>query len=140
MTHHLHIALNVADLERSTEFYRRVFDLAPDKQTDSYVRFTVADPALVLSLNVEEAPSADSRVAHFGLRLDSASVLEAARQRLQRAGLVQREERQIHCCHAVQNKVWVEDPDGNEWELYEMVQDLQPGEPVPEKASRGCCS
>jgi len=138
MTHHLHIALRVRDLAASEAFYRGVFDLAPDKLTDDYARFTLADPPLVLSLNRGTGEGAESRVSHFGLRLDSASVLAAYRQRLQRAGLIEREEHAVHCCHAIQDKVWVTDPDGNEWELYEMLHDLRPGEPVPQ-ATAGCC-
>lgn len=136
--HHLHIALNVRSLEDSVAFYAHVFGLEPDKEAPGYARFTIPDPALVLTLNAKKKVIQGERVSHLGVRLASREVLEGVRDRLQEAGLVQREEHEVLCCHAVQEKVWVTDPDGNQWEFYELLQDLDPSAPAP-RGRGGCC-
>ena len=137
--HHLHIALNVQDLEKSIAFYRDVFDLDPDKRTATYARFNVDNPALVLSLNTKKKVSSGERVSHLGVRLEADGTLEAFRGRMQTAGLVTKEEQQVLCCHAIQDKVWIQDPDGNHWEFYELLEDLDPAAPAKEGQPRGCC-
>jgi hypothetical protein len=39
------------------------------------------------------------------------------------AGLYTRDEMQTNCCYALQDKTWVRDPDGNEWEAFVVLQD-----------------
>ena len=82
----VHVALNVRDLAKSIEFYRKLFDLEPAKV---------------------------------------------------RTGLITRDEMQTDCCFATQDKAWVLDPDGNEWEIFVVLKDN-----LPEKveASTSCCS
>jgi hypothetical protein len=46
----------------------------------------------------------------------------ALRERWQEAGLLPRDEMQTNCCHAVQDKAWVSDPDGNEWEVFVVLE------------------
>ncbi len=46
-----------------------------------------------------------------------------AGDRLARQGLATRDESQVTCCFAVQDKVWVEDPDGAPWEVYTVLAD-----------------
>lgn len=54
-------------------------------------------------------------------------------------------EEQVTCCWAVQNKVWLTDPDGHRWEIYtvtdeqtERAEDTACCEPEP-TAQGGCC-
>jgi len=44
--------------------------------------------------------------------------------RVRAAGLAVREEMGVDCCHANQDKFWVTDPDGLEWEVYHLNHDL----------------
>jgi hypothetical protein len=30
---------------------------------------------------------------------------------------------QTNCCYAIQDKTWVTDPDGNEWEVFVVLED-----------------
>jgi hypothetical protein len=39
------------------------------------------------------------------------------------AGLLTRDEMQTNCCYALQDKTWVRDPDGNEWEVFVVLED-----------------
>ena len=33
---------------------------------------------------------------------------------------------QTNCCYAIQDKTWTQDPDGNEWEVFVVLQDHLP--------------
>ena len=44
------------------------------------------------------------------------------------AGLTTRDEMKTTCCYAVQDKTWVSDPDGNEWEVFVVLEDNLPEE------------
>jgi hypothetical protein len=47
----------------------------------------------------------------------------AIRERWTEAGLLTRDEMQTNCCYALQDKTWVRDPDGNEWEVFVVLED-----------------
>ncbi|MAB78462.1 MAG: hypothetical protein CMJ89_03820 [Planctomycetes bacterium] len=136
--HHLHIALNVQDLGLSVEFYSAIFNTRPDKRTGSYARFTLENPALVLALNLKAKVRSGERVPHFGFRLEPDGTFSGIHERLLERGLLRKREQGVLCCHAVQNKLWVRDPDGNNWEFYEVLQDLTPQEAAGD-GRRGCC-
>jgi catechol 2,3-dioxygenase-like lactoylglutathione lyase family enzyme len=60
---------------------------------------------------------------HLGVEVaDPAEVAEAS-GRLSAEGLDTVNEEQTTCCHAVQDKVWVQDPDGAPWEVYVVLVD-----------------
>jgi hypothetical protein len=46
------------------------------------------------------------------------------------------------CCYAVQDKVWVEDPDGAPWEVYTVLADDPDAAPNAGKPGTGgaCCA
>ena len=37
--------------------------------------------------------------------------------------MLTRDEMQTSCCYALQDKTWVRDPDGNEWEVFVVLED-----------------
>jgi hypothetical protein len=48
---------------------------------------------------------------------------------------------QTTCCYAVQDKVWVHDPDGAPWEVYTVLADAPPGpHAVPSAGGAECCA
>ena len=150
MTHRMHVALNVADLERSKRFYEDLFGLAPDKGRKGYIRFQLPDPALTLTLNLPGPDDGDvvpGTLSHLGIRLAERSELEAAHGRLAAAGYPLKEEEGTNCCFAIQDKFWIQDPDGNSWEYYLLLDDA-PDESASEAADKsspdgsdggGCC-
>lgn len=117
-----HLALNVRDVERSTEFYKKMLGLEPSKVRKGYAKFDVQNPPLNLTLN-EAAFKERGALSHLGIQVaETADVLAMREQWIER-GLATREEMQTNCCYALQDKAWVQDPDGNEWEVFVVLQD-----------------
>ena len=68
----------------------------------------------------------------------------AAHARLESEGLTTATEDDVACCYARQDKVWVDAPDGEPWEIYTVLDDVEmPNDELccgsaPESAAR-CC-
>ena len=117
-----HVAINVRDVEQSIGFYRKLFGVAPSKVRPGYAKFDVQSPPLNLTLN--ERPFTDKgALYHIGIQVASTADVLAMRDRWQAAGLATREEMQTVCGYALQDKSWVQDPDGNNWEVFGVHQD-----------------
>lgn len=122
-----HLALNTANFDRSVAFYRAFFGIEPVKHKPGYAKFDLAEPPLNLTLNQSAQAIQPGALNHLGVQVaDTAAVLAAA-QRLKESGLATFEEHDTDCCYALQDKVWVQDPDGNRWEVFVVkVGDTQP--------------
>jgi len=117
-----HLALNVRDVERSIEFYRKMLGIEPSKVRTGYAKFDVQNPPLNLTLN--QNPFGErGALSHLGIQLGSTDDVLAMRQKWLDAGLNTRDEMQTNCCYAVQDKTWTQDPDGNEWEAFVVLED-----------------
>ncbi|HKQ53500.1 MAG TPA: ArsI/CadI family heavy metal resistance metalloenzyme [Pyrinomonadaceae bacterium] len=120
-----HVAINVRSVERSVEFYSRMLGLEPSKHRTGYAKFDVESPPLNLTLN--ERPFADSgALFHMGIQVASTDEVLRMRERWKVAGLETRDEMGIVCGYALQDKSWVTDPDGNEWEVFVVHKDNLP--------------
>ena len=117
----LQLALNVSDIDEAVEFYGRLFGVEPHKRRPGYANFEVTEPPLKLVL-FEQAEVGD-RLNHLGVEVGAPAEVAAAVDRLAAAGLATRQEEATECCHAVQDKVWVTDPDGASWEVYAILDD-----------------
>jgi catechol 2,3-dioxygenase-like lactoylglutathione lyase family enzyme len=128
-----HLALNVRNVERSLEFYRRMLGIEPSKVRTGYAKFNIENPPLNLTLN--EVPFNErGALSHLGIQVASTDDVLAMREKWIEAGLVTKDEMQTDCCYATQDKTWVRDPDGNEWEAFVVLKDN-----LPEKANAGVC-
>ena len=114
------LALNVADLDQAVDFYSRVFGVEPNKRRPGYANFAVPDPPLKLVLF--EAPGATERLNHLGVEVETTDEVGQAAARFSEAGLATANEDATTCCYAVQDKVWVDGPDGP-WEWYAVLAD-----------------
>jgi len=119
------LALRVADLEGSIEFYSKLFDAAPAKRRPGYANFAIAEPPLKLVL-LEGRPGDETRMDHLGVEVESADLVTAAATRLAEGGLDTRVEDNTTCCYAVQDKVWVTGPGNEPWEVYTVTADARP--------------
>jgi catechol 2,3-dioxygenase-like lactoylglutathione lyase family enzyme len=126
-----HIALNVASVGASVEFYKGLFGIEPLKVRPGYAKFDVQNPPLNLSLNEGEHPGPGA-LSHMGLQVATTEDVHAIRNRWESEGLRPRDEMQTSCCYALQDKAWVRDPDGNEWEVFTVLADV-------EQSNNSCC-
>lgn len=113
-----HVSLNVTDIEKSVAFYRAMFGVAPVKHKADYAKFDLANPPLNLTLNLAENVQQGGALSHLGVQVESSNDVQAAIHRFKEAGLALFEEKDTDCCYALQDKVWVTDPDGNRWEVF----------------------
>ena len=120
-----HLSLNVRNVEQSIGFYRKLLGIEPSKVRTGYAKFDVQNPPLNLALN--EAPiTSRGALSHLGIQVASTDDVLAMKQKLSDAGLLTRDEMQTNCCYAIQDKTWVRDPDGNEWEVFVVLKDNLP--------------
>lgn len=129
------LALNVADIEAAVEFYSRLFDAEPAKRRPGYANFAIADPPLKLVL-IEHSEDRGVGVAgalnHLGVEVETPEEVQAATARLTGEGLEPEVQQSTTCCYAVQDKAWVDDPDGAPWEVYTVLAD------APAETGLGC--
>lgn len=116
-----HVSLNVSDIDASVAFYEAAFGVSASKRREGYAKFDLQDPAL--NLTMVQAPRTGLNASHFGVQVASTEDVAIAKQRFEAAGLKTRSEENTSCCYAVQDKVWVEDPDGNAWEVFVVKAD-----------------
>ncbi len=136
-----HLSLNVSDVDTSVAFYEKAFGVKASKRRPGYAKFDLDAPSL--NLTMQEAPRTGVNASHFGIQVASSEDVAAAWARFKSAGLVTTTEENTSCCYALQDKVWVEDPDGNAWEVFVVKGEAAVmGEgPVLEKQAGGaaCC-
>ncbi len=137
-----HISLNVKNVKESVEFYKRLFGIEPMKFIRSnandhsalnenegprigYAKFEVEDPALNFVLN--EVPYAQGgSLSHLGIQVASTNDVLETRARWIESGLLTADEMKVDCCYALQDKTWTRDPDGNEWEVFVVLENTEP--------------
>jgi len=125
------LALNVGDLDEAVTFYSKLFATEPAKRRPGYANFVVVEPALKLVLI--EGGGEPGTLNHLGVEVASAGEVSDARRRLEAEGLTTAVEDGVACCFALQDKVWIDAPDGEPWEIYTVLGDV-------EAPPAGCCS
>jgi catechol-2,3-dioxygenase len=149
-----HVALNVRSVVNSTAFYTKMLGIEPSKVRTGYAKFDVQNPPLNLTLN-EVAFKERGALSHLGIQVASTDDVLTMRQKWTDSGLITRDEMQTNCCYATQDKSWVRDPDGNEWEVFVVLKDNLPetapcecgdkvveadNQPTVEVSSANCCA
>jgi catechol 2,3-dioxygenase-like lactoylglutathione lyase family enzyme len=144
----VHIHMRVSDLAKSRDFYERLFGAGPVKEKPGYVKFLPDWAPVNLALS-QARPGSDGAIDHVGVQVVSTDVVLSQLGRVKAAGLAVREEMAVDCCHANQDKFWVQDPDGVEWEVYHLNYDLDEEATqaapsaraggLPLVAAGGCC-
>lgn len=133
----LHVALNVSNLEQSKQFYETLFGLSPAKERPQYAKFEPQDPSVNLTLNeTGSAVILEGGASHYGIQVKSVAEVHAAIERFKAANIETITEEETTCCYAVQDKVWVVDPDGHKWEIFVVLEADVKDELY---AKSGCC-
>jgi len=130
------LALNVSDLEQAVGFYSKLFGAEPAKRRPGYANFAIDEPPLKLVLF--EGAGTGGTLNHLGVEVPTANDVKTATTRLSGEGLPTLIEDEVECCYAVQDKVWVSDPDGARWEFYTVLGDSTSIGPA-EKGACNCC-
>lgn len=123
------LALNVSDLNAAITFYSELFGAPVHKRRPGYANFVVADPPLKLALFevADRGIGVPGALNHIGVEVSESERVGAADARLETAGLDVRRESAVVCCHAEQDKIWIDDPDGLEWEIYAVTDETPDG-------------
>jgi catechol 2,3-dioxygenase-like lactoylglutathione lyase family enzyme len=134
-TGRVQLALNVSDLEESIAFYSKLLDAEPAKRKPGYANFATDTPPLKLVLiESDEGGSID----HLGVEVADTDQVESAIGRIAATGLATDVEESDSCCYALQDKVWVTARDGERWEYYAVLDDV---EVMPqENNADSCCA
>ena len=132
----VHISLNVSNLDRSVDFYRRFLG-EPAKLKRDYAKFVTGNPEIHLALQpAARVGAAGGSLSHLGIRVGSTAEVHQWKSALGERGLPTEEEKREACCYAVQDKFWVADPDGNRWEVYTVLEDVE----QPAAETSACCA
>jgi catechol 2,3-dioxygenase-like lactoylglutathione lyase family enzyme len=136
------LALNVSDLDAAVDFYSILFGVTPAKLRPGYANFAVGDPPLKLVL-IETGAARGSGIAgalnHLGIEVSTTEDVSRTAARLKEEGVVPAEEHGTTCCYAVQDKVWVKDPDQAQWEIYTVLSDAPADAGSCGDATSVCC-
>ena len=113
-----HVALTVADRERSAAFYARHFGLTRRVVDDDHLLIVAPpDGSCLLALSHGTPPAADlPRTNHFGFVATDADAVRAARERFRTDGVPETEWQDDHGFVRCQ----VRDPDGYLVEIYQV--------------------
>jgi len=132
----IHVHLSASNLQRSKEFYTRLFGAGPVKEKPDYAKFLPQLGPLNLAIS-QGPPSHDQGSAHhLGIQVDSPELVRRELERVRKLGLPVRVEKNVTCCYANQDKFWVVDPDGLEWEIYHLNFDTQEKQ---QGSAAACC-
>jgi catechol 2,3-dioxygenase-like lactoylglutathione lyase family enzyme len=130
-----HISLNVGNVTESVEFYKKMFGIEPLKIKTDYAKFDVANPPLNLTMNQVSFERGGS-LSHLGLQVESTGDVLEMTQRWAENGLKTLAEMKTDCCYALQDKTWVQDPDGNRWEVFTILENTED----KDIAASNCCA
>jgi catechol 2,3-dioxygenase-like lactoylglutathione lyase family enzyme len=132
------LALNVDNIDEAVEFYSKLFATEPAKTRPGYANFAITEPPLKLVLL--ENPGKGGTLNHLGVEVESTEQVTAATARLAGEGLATATEDEVTCCYAVQDKVWVDDPNGAPWEIYTVLADAgDEGQVFETRTADGSC-
>jgi hypothetical protein len=116
----------VADLDTAVDYYAKLLNTEPAKRRPGYANFAIAEPPLKLVL-IENPAGRGQGIAgalnHLGVEVATPEEVRAATARLVGVGLDLEVQESTTCCYAVQDKAWVDDPDGAAWEVYTVLAD-----------------
>lgn len=136
----MHVSLYVANLAATVNFYTAFFGKPATKIRRGYAKYVLNQPSLIISF-VENPERVHSHFGHLGFQVETEQELHTRLLAARAAGLVQREEVGTNCCYAKQDKFWVSDPDGVEWEVYYFHEDAEFNDPRYEESDNAsqCC-
>ncbi|MEQ9402546.1 MAG: ArsI/CadI family heavy metal resistance metalloenzyme [Cyclobacteriaceae bacterium] len=134
-----HISLYVKSIAETVGFYTKFFGTEAAKVENKYAKFELDYPALTISF-VENEQVERVKFGHLGIQVKTKEELNEKLNLARGNKLVQLEEMETACCYAIQDKFWVEDPDGYEWEVYHFIADDNKMGNKADAEGEACCT
>ncbi len=134
----MHVSLYVKNLASTVNFYNTFFGKPADKIKPGYAKYILEEPSLVISF-IENGERVNSSFGHLGIQVETKQEMEEKLGVSQQHGLVSKIEIGTACCYAIQDKFWVNDPDGVQWEVYYFHEDAQFNDPQYELTDASAC-
>lgn len=134
----MHVSLYVSNLEKTVHFYQTFFGLEATKIEHRYAKFVLDQPSLIISF-IENPERVQSNFGHLGFQVETKEQMQLYLTKARKQDIVSKEEMGTACCYAVQDKFWVNDPDGVQWEVYYFHEDVAFNDPHYELAEADAC-
>ncbi|MFI5220257.1 MAG: ArsI/CadI family heavy metal resistance metalloenzyme [Bacteroidia bacterium] len=136
----MHVSLYVSNIEKSVDFYSQFFGTEPTKVKPKYAKFVLGNPSLIISF-VENKERVQQNFGHLGFQVETVEELNKRLWEVRMKKIVAKEEVGTNCCYAKQDKFWVNDPDGVQWEVYYFHADAEFNDPHYEMSeATACCT
>ncbi len=134
-----HISLYVSDLKKTIGFYNTFFGKSAQKVKPGYAKYIIENPALIISF-IENPERVQANFGHLGIQVATQEEMQRFLNEAKAKNIVAKEEIGTACCYALQDKFWVNDPDGVQWEVYYFHQDAEFNDPHYEaRETSACC-
>lgn len=111
----LHVHVAVRNLDTSIGFYSQLFAADPTVRKPDYAKWMLEDPRVNFAISQR---AANPGVQELGIQAESREELEELYARLRRIDRPVLEEGATTCCYAQSEKSWIEDPQGQQWEIF----------------------
>lgn len=134
----MHVSLYVSDIRKTVDFYSAFFNQQPEKVKTDYAKYILSEPSLIISF-VQNPERVKAQFGHLGFQVEHKEEMEARLAAVQSSGMETVIETGTACCYAVQDKFWVNDPDGHQWEVYYFHEDAEFNDPYYESESASAC-
>lgn len=111
----LHVHVAVKNLDTSIGFYSQLFAAEPTVRKPDYAKWMLEDPRVNFAISQR---AASPGVQELGIQAGSREELQELYARLRRIDRPVLEEGATTCCYAQSEKSWIEDPQGQQWEIF----------------------
>ena len=114
------------------------FGQEPAKVKPNYAKYVLESPSLIISF-VENKERVQSNFGHLGFQVETLEDLNIKLWEARKKNIVSKEEVGTNCCYAKQDKFWINDPDGVQWEVYYFHEDAEFNDPRYETNEASVC-
>ena len=116
-----HVHLHVADLNKSVDFYSKLFAAEPARLEGDYAKWMLEDPPVNFAISTRGSRAG---IDHLGIQTDNPDELAAMKARAEAANMTLLDEGETTCCYARSEKHWVTDPQGIAWEHFHTLANI----------------
>jgi catechol 2,3-dioxygenase-like lactoylglutathione lyase family enzyme len=134
----MHVSLYVKNIAETVNFYTSFFGIPAVKIKPGYAKYILDKPSLIISF-VENPERVQPHFGHLGFQVETLEELNRKMEDARSKNMIALEEIGTNCCYARQDKYWVNDPDGVQWEVYYFHEDAEFNDPHYEMNDANAC-